>query len=55
MRRLVKFFVDRDGSVPMEYGLIAGLVSIALLVSVGGFTDGFRNTYEYLSSKVSGN
>lgn len=54
MRRLVKFFLDRRGSVPVEYGLIAVLVSVALLVSVGGFSNGFQNTYDHLSEKMSG-
>ncbi len=54
MRRLVKFFVDRHGSVPMEYGLIAALISVALLVSVDGFTDAFLDTYTYLAGRIGG-
>ena len=54
MPRWLRLLDDRHGSVPIEYGLIAALVSIALLVSVGGFADAFRDVYEGLAATMLG-
>ncbi len=52
MRRIARLMRDTSGSVPMEYGLIAALVSIAVLASVGGFSNGFQNVYGILSNTM---
>ena len=53
MRRISRLMRDAGGSVPVEYGLIAALVSIALLVSVGGFANGFQHVYGLLSNTMA--
>ena len=52
VRRVYELLRDRTGTTPMEYGMIAGIVSIAVLVSVGGFANGFKDTYLLLSSTI---
>lgn len=52
VRRVLKLLGDRTGTTPIEYGLIAALVSIALLVSVGGFANGFKEIYLMLSNTI---
>lgn len=52
MRRISRLMRDAGGSVPMEYGLIAALVSIAVLYSVGGFTNGFQHVYGLVSNTM---
>ena len=52
MRRTARLMRNASGSVPIEYGLIAALVSIAVLVSVGGFANGFENVYGLLSKTM---
>jgi len=36
---VVKFLRDEEGATAIEYGLIAGLVSIAIVVALGTMTD----------------
>ncbi|MDE1991596.1 MAG: Flp family type IVb pilin [Rhizobiaceae bacterium] len=37
MRTVRRFFNDRTGSTVIEYGLIAALISVALISGVGAF------------------
>ena len=43
MKKLMRFLKDDDGVTMIEYGLIAGIISVALLV-VLGLTSGALNT-----------
>ncbi len=36
--KLIKFLRDEDGITAIEYGLIAGLVAVALITAVGALT-----------------
>ena len=35
MKKLISFFKDEEGATAIEYGLIAALISIAIVVSAG--------------------
>ena len=39
MKLIQRFFTDEDGSTAVEYGLIAGLLAVALMVSVTALGD----------------
>jgi len=34
MKRLISFFKDEEGATAIEYGLIAALISVAIIVTV---------------------
>jgi len=36
---IIKFLKDEEGATAIEYGLIAGLIAIAILAAVGGIGD----------------
>lgn len=51
---LVRFLLkSRDGATAIEYALIAALVSVAIIGSLGNFAGAFESTYTLLATKVS--
>jgi len=36
MRRFIEFISDRSGTTPIEWGLLAVIVSVSALASIGG-------------------
>ena len=49
MRRLIH---DEDGQSLVEYGLILGLVSVALLAALGAMKANLLNIYMEVSSQI---
>ncbi|CAK7258689.1 Flp family type IVb pilin [Shinella yambaruensis] len=47
--RLMK---DESGATAIEYGLIAALVSVALIAGAGALGDSLNNTFSTLGSKM---
>lgn len=47
--RLMK---DESGATAIEYGLIAALVSVALIAGAGALGDSLNNTFTALGSKM---
>jgi pilus assembly protein Flp/PilA len=43
-RRLGRFLTDRRGATAIEYGLIAALISVAIIVIVFSIGQGIKNT-----------
>jgi len=39
MRTLIRFLANETGATAVEYGLLAALISIGLLVGLQGFSD----------------
>ncbi|MCW3152087.1 Flp family type IVb pilin [Achromobacter spanius] len=50
--KLAQFWNDEDGITALEYGLIAGLVAVALIAAVGTFTDALGNMFTGLGDKL---
>ena len=48
-----QFWNDEDGITALEYGLIAGIVAVALIAAVGTFSDGLKTLFEDLASKLT--
>ncbi|HEV7437045.1 Flp family type IVb pilin [Rhizobium halophilum] len=48
---------SKEGATAIEYGLIAALIAVALIVGLGGFSDALLNVFNtiegYLESAVS--
>ncbi|WP_411037397.1 Flp family type IVb pilin [Shinella sp. BYT-45] len=53
MTRLLKsFLADASGATAVEYGLLAVLVSVGMLVGLTAFSDSLNNTFMLLSNKI---
>jgi pilus assembly protein Flp/PilA len=50
--KLMQFWNDDAGITALEYGLIAGLVAVALIASVGLFTGSLQGMYQALKAKL---
>jgi pilus assembly protein Flp/PilA len=44
---------DRRGVTAMEYGLIASLVAVALVIAVGSLTDGLKSVFASIGTKLT--
>ena len=49
---LAQFWNDEDGITALEYGLIAGMVAVALIVAVGAFSTSLKNMFTDLGDKL---
>jgi pilus assembly protein Flp/PilA len=55
MKLLRAFLADKSGATAIEYGLIAGLMCIALIAGFGAFTNNLTAMFNLLANKVSVN
>ena len=53
MRWIMKIRADERGATAIEYGLIAALIAIALVTTVGGMGSQLNTTFSKTSSKMS--
>lgn len=51
---LVKFWRDQEGVTAIEYGLIAALVAVAIIVAVGGVGDELERLFDFIAETLSG-
>jgi len=54
MMRFVEFLESRSGSTAMEYGLIALLVSIAIIAGAGALASALGKNFDSLAALVAG-
>lgn len=54
MKTLKNFCRDEDGATAIEYGLIAALVSVAILTILGTLGDNLQTTFTSISDKLGG-
>lgn len=47
-----KFLKDEEGATAIEYGLIAGLIAVAIIASVGDIGDKLKAYFEYISGEL---
>ncbi|MBP2459633.1 MULTISPECIES: Flp family type IVb pilin [unclassified Rhizobium] len=52
MRLLRSFMRDECGATAVEYGLIIGIISAALLAGFGAFSSALSNMFSFLGGKV---
>ncbi|MGE0740568.1 MAG: Flp family type IVb pilin [Hyphomonadaceae bacterium] len=51
---LKRFLKNEDGATAIEYGLIAALIGVAIIVAVGAVGDGLNTTFGKVSAKLGG-
>ncbi|ACR29093.1 Flp family type IVb pilin [Burkholderia glumae] len=49
-----RFLKEEDGVTAVEYGLIAGLMAVALVAAVGVLSGGISNAFSYIAGKLTG-
>jgi pilus assembly protein Flp/PilA len=47
-----RFLKDESGATAIEYGLIAGLISVVIAVSVGAIGGDLKTIFDGISSKL---
>jgi len=54
MKKLIKFFRDEEGVVMIEYGLIAALIGVALIITLGLLTNAIQDMFNVVISTLNG-
>lgn len=49
---LKRFLNNEDGATAIEYGLIAALIGVAIIVAVTSVGDGLNTTFNNVSAKL---
>ena len=49
---LKRYLTDESGATAVEYGLIVGLISIAIMVVVGTIGDQIGNAFEQITEEL---
>lgn len=52
MNKLVKLLKNESGATAIEYGLIAALISIAILVILGSVGSSLNNTFQRVNDSL---
>ncbi len=50
-----RFAKEEDGATAIEYGLIAAILSVAIIAAVGGVRDELNDTFESVSGELAAN
>jgi pilus assembly protein Flp/PilA len=50
---LQKFVRDEEGVTAIEYGLIAALIAVAIIIAVTAVGGGLNNIFTYVSTKLT--
>lgn len=53
MKLLRSLLADKSGATAIEYGLIAGLICVALIAGLGAFTSSLTAIFNLVSNKVN--
>jgi pilus assembly protein Flp/PilA len=54
MKTVVDFIKNRSGATAIEYGLIASLIAVSLILGLGGFADSLLAIFNQISDVISG-
>lgn len=54
-QKLMQFWNEEEGITALEYGLIAGMIAVALLAVVGTFTEALKDLFTALGGALSDN
>lgn len=49
----IKFIGDRSGATMVEYGLIVGLISVAMILTLTSMTDNLSNVFTEISNGMT--
>ena len=52
MKRLISFFKDEEGATAIEYGLLAALVAVAIIVGAGLLGANLNSLFTAIAGKL---
>jgi pilus assembly protein Flp/PilA len=53
MKNIVRFFKDEEGVTAIEYGLLAALIALAIIVGAGLLGTNLNALFNYIAGKVT--
>ena len=53
MKNVMKFLKNKSGATAIEYGLIAALIAVAIMTTIGGLGTELDKTFSKTSSAMS--
>lgn len=53
MKNIVRFFKDEEGVTAIEYGLLASLIALAIIVGAGLLGTNLNTLFNYIAGKVT--
>jgi pilus assembly protein Flp/PilA len=54
MKKIMNFIRNEDGATAIEYGLIAALISVVIIVAVTSIGQYLNNTFSSIGSSLGG-
>lgn len=52
MKTLVRFLNVKSGATAVEYGLLASLISVGMIVGLGGFSDSLLTVLDKITTAI---
>ena len=52
MKMFARFANDESGATAIEYGLVASLIAVAIIVAAGAVGNGVSNTFNEVAAKL---
>ncbi|MBA3040756.1 MAG: Flp family type IVb pilin [Alphaproteobacteria bacterium] len=52
MHLVLKFIADRQAATAIEYGLIAAIIGLALILGLGAFSDSLAAVFETIRTAI---
>ncbi|CAN7386325.1 Flp family type IVb pilin [Pararhizobium sp. LjRoot255] len=53
MKTFAHFLTDKSGATVVEYGLLASLISVGIIVGLGGFSDSLLGVLDKISTAIN--
>jgi pilus assembly protein Flp/PilA len=54
MKTLIRFLNDKSAATAIEYGLLASLISIGMIVGLGAFSDSLLAVFQTITNAIVG-
>ena len=52
MEKVIRFFKDEEGATAIEYGLIASLISVVIILAVTAVGGGLQTTFNAVAAAL---
>ncbi|MFN7012126.1 MAG: Flp family type IVb pilin [Allorhizobium sp.] len=53
MHLVLRFIADRQAATAIEYGLIAAIIGLALILGVGAFSDSLAAMFDVITTAIN--
>lgn len=53
MKNIVRFFKDEEGVTAIEYGLLAALIALAIIIGATALGTNLNSLFNYIAGKVT--